>query len=64
MEYCELLLKLWTKVAQFLAILSARMKKFKKFSQYLTVFPSHLKNIFLKSFGLLLNLMRNGEILQ
>ncbi len=35
-----------------------------KFSQYLTLFPSHFHNIFLKSFGLLLNLMINGEILQ
>ncbi len=35
-----------------------------KLRQYLTVFPSHFNNIFLKSFRLLQNLMRNGMILQ
>ncbi len=29
----------------------------------MTVFQNHFHNIFLKSFGLLLNLMRNSEIL-
>ncbi len=38
--------------------------KLTKLSQYLTVFPSHLNNIFLKSFRLLPNLMRNCKILQ
>jgi hypothetical protein len=35
-----------------------------RFSQYLTVFPSNFNNIYLKSFVLLQNLMRNYEILQ
>jgi hypothetical protein len=35
-----------------------------KFSQYLTIFPSHFNNIFLRSFGILPNLTRNWEILQ
>ncbi len=37
--------------------------KLMKFTWYLTVFPSHFNNIFLKSFGHLHNLMRNCEIL-
>ncbi len=37
--------------------------KLTKFSWYLTFFPSHLNNIYLKSFALLHNLMRNYEIL-
>ncbi len=37
--------------------------KLMKLNQYLTVFPSHFNNIFLKSFKLLQNLMRNCEIL-
>ncbi len=35
-----------------------------KFSQYLTIFPCHLNNIYLKYFGLLQNLNKNNEILQ
>ncbi len=39
-------------------------QKLTKLSQNLTVFPSHFKNIFLKSFVLLQNLRRNCKILQ
>ncbi len=39
-------------------------QKLTKLSQNVTVFPSHLKNIFLKSFVLLQNLRRNCKILQ
>ena len=48
----------------FIQVLPSGACKLTKFSQYLTVFPSHFHNIFLKSFRLLLNLARNGEILQ
>ncbi len=37
-------------------------QKLSKFSQYLTVFPSHFINIYLKSFGLLQIFTRNYEI--
>jgi hypothetical protein len=38
--------------------------KLTKISRYLTVFPGHFNNIFLKSFGLLPNLTRNFKSLQ
>ncbi len=43
---------------------SVHEQKLMKLKQYLTVFPSHFNNIFLKSFRLLQNLMRNCVILQ
>ena len=43
---------------------SVHKQKLTKLGQYLTVFPSHFYNIFLKSFRLLQNLTRNCEILQ
>jgi hypothetical protein len=43
---------------------SVNEQKLTKLSQYCTVFPSRFSNIFLKSFKLLQNLMRNYEILQ
>jgi hypothetical protein len=50
------------KIAQLAAIFQCMNKS--KLSQYLTALPSHFDNIFLKSFGLLPNLMRNYGILQ
>ncbi len=43
---------------------SVHERKLMILSQYLTVFPSHFNNVFLKYFGLLPNLMRNCKILQ
>jgi hypothetical protein len=57
-EYCQLSLKLWMKLWMKVA------QQFTKLSQYLMVFPSHFNNLFLKSFRLLPNLMRNCKILQ
>ncbi len=52
--------KSWPTFSHF----SVHKWKLMKLMQYLTVFPSHLNNIFLKSFGLLKNVTRNCEILQ
>jgi hypothetical protein len=43
---------------------SVHKQKLTKLSQYLTIFPCHFSNIFLKSFRLLPNLMTNCDILQ
>ena len=43
---------------------SVHEQKLTKLREYLTVFPSHFNNIFLKSLRLLQYLMRNCEILQ
>ncbi len=59
MEYCKLLLNLLTEVGQLLAIFQLT-----KLRQYLTAFPSHFNNIFLKYFRLFQNLSRNCMILQ
>ncbi len=61
MEYRELSLKLQTKVGQLSAIFQCMNMKLR---QYQTVFPSNFKNIFMKYFRLLQNLMRNGMIIQ
>jgi len=51
-KYCELLLSYGQSLPTFVHFLRHEWKK-SKFSQYLTVFPIHFINIYLKSFGLL-----------
>ncbi len=51
------------KVCQTLGHFSWNEQKLMKLSRYLTVFPSIFSNTYLKSFGLLQNLMRNYKIL-
>ncbi len=61
-EYHELSLKFCTYFAQFCPF-SCHEQKLMKFIKYLTFFPSHFNNIYLKSFFLLQNLMKKYDIL-
>ncbi len=63
-EYPELLLKFRIEVLPNFNNSSVHKQKLTELSQHWTALLSHFNNIFLKSFRLLLKLIRNSEILQ
>ncbi len=63
-EHCELFIEVMDKVCPTFGHFSVHEQKLMKLSWYLTVSSSQLNNIFLKSFWLLQNLMRNCKILE